>query len=394
VASQRRIGNYVHFLPASNQTRRAIWDAINPETGMRLIHEAFPQELVAPNGYLENDMKIRFKNGSTWQASGSDNFEAFIGAAPVQIVWSEWARSDVSSYAYLSPILRFNQGTAIFISTPLGVANHAYRFYQQAMTTPGWYGEHLSIADTKALTAEELVEVKQSDYVALYGEQMGEAMFRQEYYCDWSTELSGEIYGHEMATLQAEGRIGNVAYDPKYPVHIAMDVGINDSTAIVFAQCVGNEHHFIDYIENSGQGLAYYANELSKRRDKLGYQYQTILYPHDMERRDMSNAESRIAFMRSLGFNGRVLPKTEVADGINSVRRLLPKCRFDAKKCSRLIQCLRMYHRVWDTKRQVFSDRPEHDAHSDGADSIRYYAMGNVRNVSNRPLTYRRQGFV
>jgi len=44
-ASQERIGNYWHMLPQFNQCRKAIWEAVNPRTGMKRIDEAFPAEM-------------------------------------------------------------------------------------------------------------------------------------------------------------------------------------------------------------------------------------------------------------------------------------------------------------------------------------------------------------
>lgn len=75
-----RPATYWHMLPQANQVRRAIWEAVNPHTGRRRIDEAFPHEL--RDTTREQDMMIKFKNGSTWQALGSDNYEGSIGSPP------------------------------------------------------------------------------------------------------------------------------------------------------------------------------------------------------------------------------------------------------------------------------------------------------------------------
>jgi hypothetical protein len=36
-AAMQRVGNYWHMLPEASQARKAIWDAINPHTGLRRI---------------------------------------------------------------------------------------------------------------------------------------------------------------------------------------------------------------------------------------------------------------------------------------------------------------------------------------------------------------------
>ena len=45
--SVERVGNYWHMLPEYAQGRKAIWDAINPDTGRRRIDEAVPQNCAA-----------------------------------------------------------------------------------------------------------------------------------------------------------------------------------------------------------------------------------------------------------------------------------------------------------------------------------------------------------
>ncbi len=78
--------------------RKAIWKAVNPRTGRLRIDEAFPHELRRKT--LDNEMMIEFINGSTRQAVGSDNYGALIGSGHVGIVFSEWALSNPSAWAF------------------------------------------------------------------------------------------------------------------------------------------------------------------------------------------------------------------------------------------------------------------------------------------------------
>src|SRR5690606_19497841 len=64
VAAHQRVGTYWHMLPEYAQARKAIWQAVNPHTGVRRIDEAFPRDIRATTD--EQQMFIRFKNGSTW----------------------------------------------------------------------------------------------------------------------------------------------------------------------------------------------------------------------------------------------------------------------------------------------------------------------------------------
>ena len=119
--AHRRVGNYWYMLPQYSQARKAMWDAINPHTQKRRIDEAFPQEIRRTT--RDQEMQIVFKNGSTFQLVGSDNFNSLVGSPPVGLVFSEYALSDPSAWGYLRPILLENGGWAIFNSTPRG-RNH------------------------------------------------------------------------------------------------------------------------------------------------------------------------------------------------------------------------------------------------------------------------------
>src|SRR3954468_23201334 len=87
VAAFERVAGYWYMLPEYKQARKAIWDAINPHTGLRRIDEAFPHELRSV--VRHDEMYIRFKNGSSWQVVGSDNPNSLVGAPPAGIVYSE-----------------------------------------------------------------------------------------------------------------------------------------------------------------------------------------------------------------------------------------------------------------------------------------------------------------
>jgi LAGLIDADG-like domain len=67
------VGNYWHMLPLNNQGRKAIWEAVTD--GQRRIDRAFPLQLRSDT--RETDMFIRFRNGSTYQVLGSDNYRCY-----------------------------------------------------------------------------------------------------------------------------------------------------------------------------------------------------------------------------------------------------------------------------------------------------------------------------
>jgi len=209
-ASHERVGNYWHCLPEYEQARKAIWTAVNPHTGIRRIDEAFPEELRA--GKDEQQMFIRFKNGSTWQVIGSDRYNSLVGAGVIGVTFSEWALANPSAWGYIRPMIEENNGWAAFITTPRG-ANHAKAMYEMAQKSKGWFAEVSNITKTGALSPDQ-VEQALAEYQALYGDDFGKAQFEQEYLCSWNAAILGSFYAGEMARVRAEGRIREVV-----PIH-------------------------------------------------------------------------------------------------------------------------------------------------------------------------------
>ena len=265
VSAFQRVGGYWHMLPEASQARKAIWNAVNPHTGIRRIDEAFP--LALRESTLNNEMFIRFKNGSTWQVVGSDNFHSLVGAPPIGIVFSEWARANPSAWAYLRPILAENGGWAFFISTYFG-RNHHYDLVERAKEWEDWFGEALSAKQTSVFTADQL-EQERLEYIADYGEHEGEALFRQEYLSDAMASVQGAYFGAEMARAEEENQLTRVPYERGSLVYTAWDLGLDDETAIWFAQVVGREIRVIDYISERNEDLAHYAAAIVAR----GYEY-------------------------------------------------------------------------------------------------------------------------
>jgi hypothetical protein len=197
-------------------------------------------------------------------------------------------------------------------------------------------------------------------------------MIQQEFYCSFDAGLVGAYYSQQMSYLLAEKRITKVPYDPILEVHTAWDIGIADSVAIGFVQVYDQEIRMIDYYENSGEGMLHYLKVL---RDKP-YLYGKHFGPHDLRVREFTSGKSRFDVAASLGLKFTVIERLPVDDGIEAVRNMLPRTRWDEEKCGRWIESLRQYKKVWDDKKRAFSSQPLHDWTSHAADMTRMLAWG------------------
>lgn len=382
VAAHERVASYWHMLPQANQARKAIWEAVNPHTGVRLIDQAFPREIRETT--RENDMLIRFRCGSSWQVVGSDNFNSLVGSPPAGVVFSEYALADPQAWAFLRPILQENGGWALFITTPRG-RNHAQALLKLAEKEPGWFAQVLPADQTGVFSVAQL-EQERRELIAEHGEVDGQSLFDQEYRCSFDAAIVGAYFAAEMRQAEADNRIAGVPWEPRVKVHTAWDLGFDDATAIWFVQQVGKELHLIDYYEASGQGLPHYASVLRSKP----YAYGDHLLPHDSEVRELGTGKSRVETLQGLGIQPTVVPMQEVPDGINAARLMLPRCWIDKTKCERGIDALKAYRREWDEDRKIFRDKPLHDWASHAADAFRYLALGLRPDDGGwgKPLTY------
>ncbi len=368
--AHKRIGSYWHCLPEYNQGRKAIWTAINANTGKRRIDEAFPPEIRENTN--DTEMFIRLKCGSTWQVIGSDRYDATVGAGPVAIAYSEWALSNPSAWAYHRPMLEENGGSAAFITTPRG-RNHAKSMYDMAKNNPRWFAEVSTIHDTGALSPAQ-IEESLTEYIALFGEDIGRAQFEQEYECSFNAAILGAFYAREMVMVRKEGRIAEIEAEPR-AVHTAWDIGVKDDTSIWWFQVVGAQVFILDCYTASGAGVDHYAEVCAKRAQEHGWVRGVDFVPHDAKVKEWGTGRTRVETMKGLGLNPWVVPMATKMDGIQAARTTLARCVFHPRCEAIGIAALEQYRREWDDEKKTFKASEVHDWSSHPADAFRYLAM-------------------
>jgi len=373
--AHRRIGTYWHCLPEYAQARKALWTAVNAHTGKRRIDEAFPPEIRETTN--EQEMFIRLKVGSTWQLIGSDRYDSTVGSGPVFIGYSEWALANPSAWAYHRPMLEENGGGAAFITTPRG-RNHAHAMYLMAkanMESGGrWFAELSTIHQTNALSTEQLEEAL-AEYITIFGEDVGRAQYEQEYECSFNAAILGAFYAREMVRVRSEGRICEDLEPLDAPVHRAWDIGVRDDTSIWWFQVAGAQVFILDCYTASGVGVDHYADVIRERAVTHGWRAGKDYVPHDAKVKEWGSGKTRVETMQTLSLDPVVVPLATKLDGINAVRRTLPRAVFHSR-CEEIgIAALEQYRREWDDERKVFRVNEVHDWTSHLADAFRYLSL-------------------
>lgn len=361
------------MLPEYGQARKAIWSAVNPHTGKRRIDEAFPAQLRKRTN--DQEMFIEFVNGATWQLVGSDRYDNLVGAGVAGVTFSEWALANPSAWGYIRPMIEENNGWATFITTPRG-RNHAHAMYEMARKNPRWFAEVSSVHNTGALSADQ-IEESLKEYISLYGEDLGQAQFDQEYLCSFNAAILGAFYAKEMVNVRKEGRIlSDLQPDPELPVHRAWDLGVRDDTAIWWFQVRGPEIYILDCYSKPGEAdIEVYAEMIHAKNAEMGWKNGNDFVPHDARQKVFGMKKGRLETMIEFGLKPKVVPNMGRLDGINAVRRTLPRCLFH-ERCEDLgIAALEQYRREWDDERKTFKANEIHDWSSHLADAFRYLAI-------------------
>jgi hypothetical protein len=260
------------------------------------------------------------------------------------------------------PTLVDRRGWAVFIGTPKG-KNHFFDIHTRAVEDDAWFTMTLRASDSGIVPAAELAEIRT---------QMEESEYLQEFECDFTAAVKGTYYSHIIAEMELGERIGETAhYDPTRKVKVAMDIGRIDATTAWFWQDSPSGPMVIDYEEHEGKDVDYFA-DLFKAK---GYDYEEVWVPHDAKAKTFATKRSTIEQFMDYDFPAMMVPKLSVQDGISAVRKILPICHINAAKCKDGIEALRAYKKKYNELTKSFSNTPQHDWASNGADGFRYLSL-------------------
>ena len=339
---------FAYIAPTYGQAKRVAWDYLTK----------FTRPLNATHNISE--LRADFW-GRRISLYGSDNPDSLRGQYFDGVILDEIGDQDPKIWnEIIRPAIADRLGWCMFVGTPKG-RNHYASLRDRAESAEGWKLLEFKASETKILPESELDSARK---------EMGEDKYNQEFECSFNAAVEGSYYGQIINTIEEKGHITRIERDDLCRSFVAWDLGMGDSTCLWVAQLCGKEVRLIDCVENHGQGLEWYVRWL---QDNDYARWEQFL-PHDVEVRELGTGRSRKEVLMEAGLNITVAPRLSVADGIQAVRRLLPRCWFDPKTKPGL-DALRNYRREHDEKRNVFYEKPLHDWASHYSDSFRYLAI-------------------
>lgn len=284
------------------------------------------------------------------------------------------------------------------------------------LTPKDFYPVFLSWLDDPdcALDIQQVIDNEASEYFAKLETETGRKLTDQQknFWVAQKRELGGDIFQEypatpeEAFTAAKDGTYYSRAYnehvvrrhklipklyDPNLPVDVYFDLGVDDYTVVGYTQWYRGAYRLIDEDWNNGYDLEFYIDEAKRR----GYNIRSFVFPHDLKQRQLLSGKSQGGRARTKydiireyikehfpRAHIHVLAKSDVEDGIEAVRRMIPMLEVDPK-CTYLISCFLNYSKEYDEKLGVWKRTPLHDEFSHGADMLRCWAVGNLESLEH-----------
>lgn len=245
------------------------------------------------------------------------------------------------------------------------------------------------LSRTKYSIAADIISIEKFNYDGLVHNikvQYDESYIvsgRAVHNCSFDLGVEGAYYIKYIDKMRLNGQIGIVPWEPAFKVDTAWDIGVRDSTSIIWFQKIGQTVRIIDYYEKSKEGLEHYAHVINNKP----YNYGKHWAPHDIAVTEFGSGLSRLEKARQLGIKFETrdggkssgLPNISIEDGIEACRSAFSRIWIDEQRCAPLIKALENYRQEFDSKRKVYRDRPLHDNNSHAADCFRYMVLSLSR---------------
>lgn len=316
---------------------------------------------------MESELSVELRNGAIIRLHGADNPDSLRGVYWDGIVLDEYG--DMSPRLFsevIMPALLDRNGWIVFVGTPKG-PNHFCDIWEESENDERWYRAMWKASQTGILSEADLILVKN-----LPGTD--EESYAQEYECDFRAAVRGAYYGKLINQLEDDGHLKKLEYDPNLPVVCGWDLGISDDTSIWFAQRRFDGIAIIDFFTVSGYSI----DDIVEVLRSKPYVYAPMLLPHDANSRSLQTGKTIREQLHGYGIKSILVPQVGVQNGIQAVRKTLPKMWFDitVPEVKLGVNALRLYQRKWDDKNKVFTQSPLHDWCSNPADAMRMLCLG------------------
>lgn len=353
---------FAYVAPYYAQAKDVVWSYLCHYAG------AFPDLRIS-----ESELYVEFPhNNARVRLYGADNYNRMRGIYLDGVALDEPA--DMSPRAWpevIRPALSDRLGWGTFIGTPKG-KDAFYQEHKKAQTDDESLSMVLPASKSGIISDEELASARKS---------MTEEQYQREFEVNFDAPVPGAYYAREMMQMRAQGRFAVCPAENGVPIYTFWDIGVDDCTAIVFAQFVGREIRIVDATEGKDEGLAYWVDVVRQRAQTMGYKYGGHFFPHDGKQREFQTGVTHVEAARKMGLFVDLVPLTSLGAGIEAARKIIGRCFFDNRYAQGLVAALEAYTKEFIEERGVYREKPLHNWASHFADAFRYLGVAIEMNL-------------
>lgn len=359
------------------QAKRNVWDLFKkyvvPDIGAK---------------FNATELTILFPNGSKVELVGVENAETLRGAAVHFMIMDEYADFPRDVWPkVLRPMFSTTDGDAWFLSTPKGLGNDLY----EKWNTDGYEKHRLPSCK---VSKDGKIYDPLSDYAVVSELQAAydddktptKEVFNQEYMAEF-TRPTGTVYKNWPLE-----NFRQVHYDPFLPLHISIDFGINDPTAIIWMQpSPTGEFRVIDYHEESNANVAHFAAIINSKP----YKAYSLATGDDAGRaRSIVSGTSPIDEYARHGIYIKTTPGLKIPDQVRIAQGKI-RSMYVSNKLERFRDCILNY-RYPEKGNNIIdqsNEKPIHDEFSHAMRALEYYFV-NYTGQKTTSRSYNRKKWV
>lgn len=330
-----------------------------------------------------SDNTIRFKNGSKIYFVGSQDANNKVGGNLDLLVISEMALiQNKDIMMYLIPSVVNIKGKIILVSTP----RFGSEFNKMIEEKPQkWFIDVLNALDSRAVEADG-TRVYTDDKLENVKSLMSESKFKQDILCDIDVANENAIYAESL--LKAEW-VKDLNISNK-KLYVSEDLGINDSTALVFTVDDTIIHHYA----NTDKATIHYIEYIKTFMKQANIKDVEIILPHDARNRQdaIDYLTSRREAYNKHFKNVRVLRAYEVNKTIEITRHSIEQHKIKFLDCAsvrEMVRLMKAYEWKIDNSTGENLRVPVHGrglAASNTCDAVEYFCMRMFLSSYNKNL--------
>lgn len=348
---QKNPNSIVYYVsPSYRQSKSIMWN---------ILRDYIPSHWVVKSN--ETELTLWMANGSRIELKGADADPHSLRGVRVDFLVGDevayFRNWKTVWYDVLRPTLIDSEGKAILISTPQGF-NFWYELYNVDDTDYSSYT--FSSYDNEYIPRTELDKLKG---------QYDEETFQQEIMARF-VRVSGMVYKE----WDINSLFKQIPYDENLPVHVTIDYGVNDPTAIIWLQKHGSELRAIDYYEKANSDIAHHAQVINSKP----YHTPELITadPYSGNARNMTTNTTPNDEFAKHGIHIRSPRKLDIPNQIRVAHKYMKNLYVD-KSLERLRDCILNY-RYPEKKENILdqsNEKPIHDEYSHAMRALEYYFL-------------------